>query len=308
MRYAPKSILPFDDNIVVHQFFKGDFLNDVNSKTLSIMNDNIIRMSFNLIRKVSSNQDKTPVSFSDPLTQYLLDELNLRPTVEDFQKIRDKNIKLCVVGYGGAMINVLYNMYIWAMELGTSKIFDKLAIFEQDDIDFTNILRIGKPMVFDYSPDFIKEYDSEVPNIKTMKKLNIFSTENELSKERKGILFARWLEQISANFLAKKDYIFVGAPTLETRQMLSDKNFFFLGHSDYEVDITFRPQSISSLAVETYGSIDIPVLLINMQIATASFIKILAGEDTFEPDQRILNFDLKDWIEKNPEKLKELYV
>jgi len=306
MRYAPDSILPYDDNKIVHRFFKNPFTG-ADAKNFKVMNENIMRMSYVLLKNLQAKQMGNPISFDDPLTQYLLDELNIRPTKNDFGKIRDKHIKLCVVGYGGAMINMLYNMYIWAMELSETKFFEKLVVFEKDDLDFTNLLRLGKPVVFDYSPDYIKKYDEDVPNIKTLKKINMMSLERELSSERKSILFVNWLDDKAAEFLHKKDYVFVGAPTLETRQMLADKRFYFLGHSDYEVDITYSPQAISSLAVETYGSIDIPVLLVNLQLATAAFIKILASDEEFQPDQRLLDFDLKKWVDENQSKVKELY-
>jgi hypothetical protein len=306
MRYAPESILPYDDNQIIHRFFKDRF-SGAEAKTFRVMNENITRMSYVLVKNLQARQSGNPTSFDDPLTQHLLDELDLRPTKEDMQKIREKNLKLCVVGYGGAMVNVLYNMYIWAMELSETKLFEKLVIFEQDDLDFTNILRMGKPIVFSYSPDYIKKFDDQVHNIKTLKKINMISNERELSSERKSILFIKWLDDKAAGFLDKKGYIFVGAPTLETRQMLADKKFFFLGHSDYEVDITYSPQAISSLAVETYGSIDIPVLLVNLQLATAAFIKILASDEEFSLNQRLLDFDLKKWVDENPEKVKEVY-
>jgi hypothetical protein len=307
MRYSEESILPYDDNKAVHKFFKDNQIPSNEAKNMSIMNENITRMSYVLVKNIEAKTSGNPVSFDNPLTQHLLDELDIRPTREDLQKIKDRNLKMCVVGYGGAMINMLYNMHIWAMELGETKLFEKVVIFEKDDLDFTNILRIGKPVVFDYSPDFIRKYDSEVPNIKTLKKISMASVEKELSSERKLILFVNWLDNKAAEFLHKKDYFFVGAPTLETRQMLSDKKFFFLGHSDYEVDITYSPQAISSLAVETYGSIDIPVLLINLQLATAAFIKILAAGEEHQLDQRLLDFDMKKWIDENPKKLKELF-
>jgi len=307
MRYSQESILPFDDNKAIHKFFKNN-PSSSEAKTYRIMNDNITRMSYTLVKNVEATTNGVPISMGNPITQYLLDELNLRPTNEDFQKIKDKDLKLCIVGYGGAMVNVLYNMFNWAMELGETKVFEKIVIFENDNLDFSNIARMGKPIVFDYHPDFIKKYEKDVPNIKTLKKINMATHEKELSKERKLILFANWLGEKEASFMAKKDYIFVGAPTLDTRNMLSDKNFFFLGHSDYEVDITYAPENISSLAVETYGSIDIPVLLINLQLATAAFIKILAGDmDHFINGQRLLDFDMKKWVDENPKKLKELY-
>lgn len=306
MRYSPGSILPFDDNTAIHRFFKTE-LTASEAKAFNIMNDNIIRMSYNLVKNTEPRVGGNPVSFDTALTQHLLDELDIRPTKEDFQAIRDRNLKMCVVGYGGAMLNMLYNMYIWAMELSETKIFEKLVVFEKDELDFSNIMRMGKPMIFDYSPDFIKPYDADVPQIKTLKKINMLNVEKELAKERKLVLFSDWLTDTSAEYIHKNGYFFVGAPTLETRTVLQDKEFYFLGHSDYEVDITRSPQNISTLAVETYGSIDIPVLMINLQIATAAFIKHLASGSESEPDQRLLNFDMKTWVEENPEKLKELY-
>jgi hypothetical protein len=193
------------------------------------------------------------------------------------------------------------------MELSETRIFKKIVIFEKDDLDFSNVLRMGKPMIFDYSPDFIKSYDPEVNTIKLLKKINMVNIEKELSVERKLVLFSDWLKNQSADYIDQNGYFFVGAPTLETRQMLANKKFFFMGHSDYEVDITYSPQSISTLAVETYGSVDIPVLLINLQIATAAFIKILANGEDHDVDTRLLNFDMKKWVDENPEKLKELY-
>ena len=306
MRYSPESILPYDDNRVIHRFFKNPY-NAAEAKGFNIMNNNIVRMSYLLVKNIEPKVGGNSEAFDAPLTQYLLDELDIRPTKEDFQKIRDKHLKMCVVGYGGAMVNMLYNMYQWSMELGETKFLDKVIIFEKDDIDFSNILRMGKPLVFNYHPDFIKTYDSEVGNIKLLKKIVMADVEKEISHERRLILALDWLKEDTANFIDSKDYFFIGAPTLETRNMLQDKKFFFMGHSDYEVDITYRPQNISSLAVETYGSIDIPVLLINLQLATAKFIKLLASDEEYNPDENLLSFDMKTWVDENPEKLKELY-
>jgi len=306
MRYSPGSILPYNDNEIIHEFFKGP-ISAEKAKTFKVMNPNIQMMAYSLIKHIPLRRNSTPESLDNPLTQHLLDELGLRPTAEDFQKIRERKLKMCVVGYGGAMVNMLYNMYTWAMELSETGIFEKVAIYEKDTIDFSNLMRMGKPLGGSYHSGFTNDYDEEVPTLKTLKKLNMFDIEKELSAERVMIKFSKWLQADSAALIDSKDYFFVGAPTLETRNMLSDKKFFFLGHSNYEVDITYSPQGISSLAVETYGTIDIPVLLINLQLATAAFIKILASGEEHQPDERLLDFDLKEWVENNPEKMEAIY-
>jgi len=306
MRYSPESILPYDDNRVIHRFFENQY-EAAEAKNFRVMNNNISRMSYNISRSMGPDMESLPQSLTDPLTQHLLDELDIRPTADDFKAIRDKNLKMCVVGYGGAMVNMMYNMYTWAMELSEIKLFEKIVVFEKDTIDFSNILRMGKPLVFDYNPGFISLYDSEVNSVKTLKKGNMLTVEKELAKSRKLILLSDWLQAESAEYMHNQGYFFVGAPTLDTRTILQDKQFYFMGHSDYEVDIVHSPQDISSLAVETYGSVDIPVLLINLQIATAAFIKILAGDMAHERNEKLLSFDMKKYIEENEDKFKEIY-
>jgi hypothetical protein len=304
MRYAPHSILPYDDNRVLHSIVKGEPLSSEPIANLKIMNNNIIQMSEDLMVDMQPNLSADPESFACELTQFILDELDIRPTKEDLIKIRDKNIKLAVVGYGGAMINMLHNMFLWAREYSEFKLFDKIVIFEKDAIDFSNIPRLGKSVVSSYHPDYYRTFEQHAPNLKTLNKLSLVSEENMLSKENKIILFEQWLTDFHAEKLQDRDYVMVGAPTLDTRQMLSDKNFFFMGHGDFEVETTFQPQITSGLAMETYGTIDIPALLINLQLSTAAFIKQLAkdSDTNLEPGQTLFKFDIKEYIEKNAKK------
>jgi hypothetical protein len=296
MRYAEDSILPYDDNKVIHQLLKRD--NTISSSTikdLKIMNDNIIQMSRQLMTNIPININGYPESFTSDITNKILDELNIRPTIEDFQAIKDKGIKLCLVGYGGAMINMLYNMYLWSMELSVTQPFEKIVIFEKDTLDFSNIPRLGKPISSLYYPDFMQYYDDNVKNLKTLPKLALLNQESELCQNRKIIDFQDWLDENAANKIESKNYVFVGAPTLETRNMLSDKNFYFMGHGDHEVEISYRPRVTSGLVVETYGTIDIPTLLVNLQLSTAAFIKHLAGDDKVLDGEAIFKFNMEEY-------------
>lgn len=300
MRYAPDSILPYDDNKIIHRLVDEN-ASEISAKEVGemrIMNQNLIQMSKQLMIHKSAPISSIPESFINPLTQELLDKLDIRPTVEDLQRIKNKKVKLCVVGYGGAMLNMLYNMYLWSMELSVTRPFEKLVIFEKDYIDFSNIARMGKPIVNQYHPDFLIPYDEKVPNIKTLRKLFLLDVENHLCKDQKPIVFEDWLEEASARKIEERGYVFVGAPTLDTREMLQDKNFYFMGHGDFEVEITYRPQITSGLANETYGSIDIPALLINLQLSTAAFIKELASDEPPQTNQPLFSFDMKKFIEE----------
>ena len=296
MRYAKSSILPYDDNFILHKMYNEGLTEE--DATRPVMNENLFGMSSYTLSNFQNSP--VPVSLNNPLTQELLDRLGVRPTKEDFQTIREKGIKLCLVGYGGAMINMLYNMYLWSMELSEIGVFDKLVIFEEDTIDFSNLPRLGKPLINSYHADASCYYD-EVPNLKTLPKILLVNEEKYLSKERKVIVFKKFLNETYANKINEKGYVFVGAPTLETRNMLSDKPFYFFGHGDHEVEIKYQPRITSGLAVETYGSIDIPVLLINLQIATAAFIKELASDHQPGQGEIRFSFDMEKFIKEEGE-------
>jgi hypothetical protein len=300
MRYAEDSILDYDDNDALHRLFKNNGISTRTAENAKILNDNIIKLSESLLTNQETKAAGNPAAFEEPLFHTLLDQHNLRPTKEDFQKIRDKNIKLCVVGYGGAMINILYNMYLWAMELSETRIFDRIIVFDKDDIDFSNIPRIGKSIAFNYLPTLVMNTDSSFPEINTVKKVSLITVEKELSKQRKIITFSQWLQDEHVKTLNDKGYTMIGAPTLETRTMLRNNNadFYFIGHAGYEVEITYQPEITSGLTVETYGSIDIPVLLINLQLATAALIKQLASDEQPTSNQKLFDFDLKTEKEK----------
>ncbi len=299
MRFSPDSLLPYADNKVIHKIL-GDGLSTQEAKEAKLMNPNIIKMSRNLLLNQDFVSQSLDPSFDDPLTKEIMEHLDVVPTKEDFQKIRDKDINLCLVGYGGAMVNMLHNMYVWAMEVSEVRIFKNIVIFEKDTVDFSNLVRFGKPVSFDYTAEFATFASEDVPNIKTLKKVSMLTHEKELSQQRKIVSFVEWLRDTHAAALKDKNYVLVGAPDLETRTMLNTigSDFYFMGHSDHEVDITYQPEITSGLVVETYGSIDIPVLLVNLQIATGAFIKQLANGETPERNQRILNFDLKKYLEE----------
>ncbi len=302
MRFSPTSILPYDDNKIIHNLLKED-ISVQEAKDAKLMNPNIVKMSRKLLLNQQFSDQTNDASFSDPLTQEIMKELDILPTKEDFQKIRDKDINLCVVGYGGAMVNMLHNMYTWAMEVSEVRIFKNIVIFEKDTVDFSNLIRFGKPVSFDYTAEFASFASDDSQGIKTLKKISMITNEKELSKKRKIISFVEWLRDNHAESLKNKDYVIVGAPDLETRQMLNriGSDFYFMGHSDYEVDLTYQPEITSGLVVENYGSIDIPVLLINLQIATGAFIKQLANTepgDKPEANEKLLNFDMKKYLEE----------
>jgi len=302
IRYSQDSILEYGDNRLLHRMLQAS---PMSAQELAgfgpIMNPNLPLMHTQALEAiVGEGGNQCLTSLENPITQRLLDELNIRPTADDFKKLRERNIKLAVIGLGGAMLNMLHNMYNFAMAAREPAIFEKIAVFEKDSINFTNLPRFGKLVTLSYHSDFSADFDGQKPELRVLSKLHhLLTNEGELSKERKFLLMEEWLTPEMASTLDEKGYTLVGAPTIETRRFLTDKEFFFVGHGDYEVDIVFQPHNPSTLAVETYGVIDIPAFLINMQLVTAAFIKALANGDNKSSNEILFRFDLKKYLEEN---------
>ena len=299
MRYAPDSLLPFDDNKIITGYF-----NDRSSwtpeqlQTANIMNPNISKMDIRLLGNETA-ETYAPTHFTNALMRHILEDLDLTPTAETLQKVKDQKLKLSVIGYGGAMINMLYNLTLWQHELSVIGLFDKLIIFEKDNIETTNLMRLGKEVVFEYYP----KIPGVEGSITALPKLMLLREEKELVAKNKPNLFNRWMTAEDAQVLDEAGYIFVGAPTFDARVFLQDKQFYFIGHGNTEVDVTLAPQVNVSLGNETYGTVDIPVLLLNFHIATAAWLKHLASGEQAEFDTDIFRFDLKTYLDEHPELL-----
>ncbi len=310
MRYAPKSILPYADNELAHLLVQGysdarlkkeltllqDRMHDLGSDQV-IMNPNILGMSEYYPRFFEEH--KSDFSLSQPfldgeLVSNILKDLNLEVTKEDLQKIKDKNIKLAFVGMGGAMLNTLNVLNYYAIKHGEVGIFDKIIVFEKDTVDFTNLFRFGKPLLFSQTINMLSTEDKN--GIPLLKKLYLIDSEKILCKSYNITSFDEWLTEKHAKILDEKGYTIVGAPGIDTRVMLSNYDFYFLGHGNFEVDVAFKQTVDQGLAVETYGTVDIPALLINFTLAASAFIKSLAADEKPEPDKLVFRFDLKKYL------------
>lgn len=303
MRYAPDSILPYDDNKITRGYFtdRSSMTNEEIAQ-LKLLNPNIAKMDLRFLSHIPESQNKYPDHFKNPLMRKILEELDIMPTREDLLAVKERALKVCIVGYGGAMINFLYNLHLWQSELDVNGIFDRLIVFEKDNIEFTNLMRLGKEVVYEYYP----KINGASEHVTALPKLMLLREEKELVNEFKPNIFNRWLTAEYAAAMHEKDYIFVGAPSFEAREFLYDKNFYFIGHGDTEVDITKSPAVDMSLGNETYGTIDIPVLILNLQIATAAWIKHMASGAEVEPDTDIFKFDMATYLRENPEAINVL--
>ncbi|NPA45040.1 MAG: hypothetical protein GXO49_05865, partial [Chlorobi bacterium] len=181
-------------------------------------------------------------------------------------EISKKKYTLVVVGYGGAMFNLLNNLSFMSMvSEKLPRLFERIIVFENDEVEFSNILRFGAPIInigisrFDDSYNNFKKINLLEKQLLQNKFFHLFKNQFQAEDEYFTIDKAK---EILENY---ENVIFIGAPDFETRQALYEMSapFLMVGHSNNTISITKCPK-IEGLITETYGSIDIPVLLLNL--------------------------------------------
>jgi len=284
MRYSNNSIINnAADNKALFNFFRNKKIK-ILKKWKNIYNPNFQVLFPDLSEKfpVSLNPKKDNIYSINEVKKYIKSTLDinmddpddLKKINEWMKKVKEKNIDLVIVGYGGAMINFLYFLNLLSYKVKFNEpIFKNMVVFEKENISFTNILRLGKPIVLNSYTNYNTNTDG------TLNKLNILDDEVALSEEI-GLFDFYLDEEIIPRLEAKfSNLVYLGAPNFAARQLMENKNFYFFGHGDNDLEIFYQPRVNSDLTVETYGSIDIPVLLSNIAVGTLAQLKIWAETD-----------------------------
>jgi len=278
-RYAESSIIKHAlDNDVISKLGKSNFR--LLKRFTTYMNPNLLILNPSLTNtfpiSYNGNKSKT-IYFNDTIKKYCIDVVGYDPTTPEgkakvhslLDSIAQKNLKICIVGYGGAMINFLWNTYLLAfISSYNDPIFEEITIFEKDNISLTNILRISKPVILDSFLNIHCNDDGSLPKIRLI--------QEEFQLTKKMSLFKRYLEdEKEVKRLVKDGFVFIGAPNFEARILLQDAPFYFLGHANNELEIFYQPLVNTELTFESYGSIDVPVLLANLAVGTIKMLEIL---------------------------------
>lgn len=203
--------------------------------------------------------------------------IDLEELRNDLEALKAAEMNLVVVGYGGYSINTLEFLYQFCVQLGVTGIFKYLAIFEDDNLTYTNCLRI-------------------YPNLSTPAEIsNTISKFEVLNPKYDGVLvaveddinlvFNRLDTETYEEFYKGKNVTFLGAPDFETRKMLEDARFIFGGHAGDEVALINNPVVNAQLTVESYGTINPTTLFLNLIKGAAMLPKALLNK---EPSNTVL--------------------
>ena len=227
----------------------------------------------------------------------------------DWKKMVSAELDIVVIGYGGAMSNILYNLVLLGDAFDIRTPFASLKIFEDDNWSFTNILRVSKPVMH---RAFSKYQINQEGERATLKKTLILDEELNLAESSE--IFNRRFgpEDIEKIMKQNPDTIFIGAPDFETRKVLEEKgaNFIMIGHSGNRIRLTKSPV-IHAGVEETYGTIDVPVLLCNLWVATYKLVELLKDGtsviESLEKGEEIYEFDFDQLTEETQNNIKKKF-
>ena len=214
------------------------------------------------------------VYFSNLMSVAKTDNNNLR---NNMAKIQAKDINITSIGYGGFSINVIHFIKLLSNEIGFNQpIFNKIIIYEDDNISFTNSFRIYKDMSTILADD-----------IEPTNKISLLNGDESIAK---SISFHN--RRFNYHSLAPNTFYF-GAPDFETRKQLESYPFIFTGHSGNEVEFYSRPIVDSDLSRETYGKIDLDYFFINILKSAERLIEIFANTEPsdLELDKKLFNYN-----------------
>ena len=221
---------------------------------------------------------------------------------KEFGKIPEKKLDIVFIGYGGAVSNILGNLSLLSETFNINPIFNSVSIFEKENWAFTNTLRLGKQVLHKSFSKFVVDDDES-----TAKKL--LTVDNEIKLASTFEMYYKYLEEEDVKEILEKnpDTLFIGAPNLETRRMLKrlGAHFIMVGHSGNSIRITKNP-NVHEGVVETYGTIDVPVLLLNLWVATYKLIDLINSGDLFGPEGEKFEFNFDEYLNENPKALKKL--
>lgn len=192
---------------------------------------------------------------------------------EALLELKEKQITLVMIGYGGYGINTLYYLNELCRITGVTNIFKHLAILEEDVLSFSNTLRIAP----DINAQPCKAMDKP-------SKLEIFANAAEsydgVICESISLVAERFTtEMVTEIFDNIENVVYLGAPDFETRKVLEDKNFIFGGHSNNDVVCVSRPVVDEGITTESYGTINLNVFFLNMLRGAIELPKLLALDE-----------------------------
>ncbi len=226
--------------------------------------------------------------------KYLLETLNVDENIlkKQLLDLKRKKLNMVYVGVGGSGINNIYWLEKILNHYSFVNLFNSVELFDKDVFDITNLFRIP----YDLTSKGVSY------KVQSINKNSIISS--KFSRNTVN-LNQEHLNNYEENSL---DYIYFGAPDLNTRAMLVESGAKFISatHGDDDCSLMTNPIINDSLQTESYGMIKLTTFFMNQLKMTLDFIAFLASDDddkwTPTEDNEmniIMKFNFTDYILNN---------
>ena len=210
--------------------------------------------------------NQNTISFDYLVSLLDIDMVQLKADLEELKAAR---LNLVVVGYGGYSINTLEFLYQFCIRFGITDLFKYIAIYEDDNLTYTNCLRI-------YPNLGIPANASN--SISKFEVFNDVKYDSVLS-DNINLVFHRLDAESYKEYYLGKNVTLLGAPDFETRKLLEDARFIFGGHSGDEVALINKPIINAQITTESYGTVNPTTLFLNLIKGTTKLPKALLNNE-----------------------------
>ncbi len=227
--------------------------------------------------------------------------------------VKRKEWDITFVGAGGSVANTV----IWLSEIAkmtnTINLFKNINIYEREQYDISNLLRIPKDMNKVISRNHAYKINGIKNELKYLSrnKINIF---NSYLSKSSLYDYEHYFKQINIKrkydnhgYTTRDEYgqpefevehiknkhIFYGAPDIKTREMLVDNNLRFLSatHGGNDFSLILNPTQDSNLQVESYGIIQLSQFFMNQLHMAIKFLEFLSEDNDLDEKNRVIAED-----------------
>jgi len=216
--------------------------------------------------------------------------------------VKAKQKNFVFVGAGGTGMNTAY----WLSELmqmtNTYKIFSKVAVFEDDVIEHSNMLRFPLSSgAYAVGNRNNSKLELIVPLIKNLGSRKLEVVNSYLTR---GHYMRSTLLQNYPSLKTVPNTVLYGAPGIGYRDDLAEIGPLICAtHADVSCSIWINPKQNMDIQVETYGIIQLGSFFMNQLQMTLELLKLLiSDQDLSEQDKHIMDFSFDGTLKLRPDR------
>lgn len=205
--------------------------------------------------------------------------------------VKRRGMYVIFAGVGGTGMNTLYWLTKAVAYTGFyGNLFERLELHDADSIEFSNLLRF--PMYFSVNCDRRKAV-AAVPYARKLARNTDYQMTFITPNAFRSSLVKSASKPLSSGYIIPERTVVYGAPTLESRQFLSEMgNFIAATHADNSCSLWLNPSQDLDIQMETYGLIQLNSFFMNQLRMAIGFLEILADNsiDLKAKDQHLLEY------------------